>query len=387
IGFWVEKPIIPALSIRLYGAMGNMQGQDLNPSQEWLNHPSWNGTTNPLANYQIANADFIYANHQTDFLEASLQAKLYLPFWSNVDNEKKLSAYLLTGLGLMQFEATVDALDNQQAIYDFSVIPINPTTDIEIPASLQQLQDGRFETPIVAGQQTTPLYQIGAGVEWQVHPSINLSLSYRYSWTGTDDLDGYQSALTNANQNDGQHYTTLGISYSIRPKKAEPTVPAIIEPTIQPIETPEKPIIGIPEIDRPQDSIVVPEPKLETIVDLNISDSIVVRRAFENLEFETDEARIRSISFASLNELAGLLQDHPSWKLKISGHTDNTGTPKFNMDLSRRRAEAVRDYINDRGVAPDRFVVEFFGQTQPIAMNSTRAGRQRNRRVELLIIE
>ncbi|GAB5550561.1 MAG: hypothetical protein Sapg2KO_01520 [Saprospiraceae bacterium] len=388
-GFFLEKPLVPAFSIRLYGGMGNMRGQDLNPSQNWLNHPSWNGTLNPLVDYREANANFIFANYQTNYLEAGLQGKFIftqLPFFKNQSN---FDVYLSGGIGLMQFETKIDAQGIDQAIYDFTNILLSPATTTQILAGLNQVQDGNYETRTQAGQQTTPLYQIGAGLDWRVHPSISLSLNYRFSWTNTDVLDSYQWDANNNidGQNDAQHYTSIGLSYNINKKKIAIPPQQVIDLPRKPIDIPVQPKVKIPVIEVPSDSVVAPKPPEVKIVDLNQRDSVVVRRAFDNLEFETDQATIRRVSFSPLNELASLLGTHPTWKLQISGHTDNTGDPAFNLDLSKRRAEAVRAYLNSRGIGIDRFVIHYYGQTRPIATNATRAGRQRNRRVELLIIE
>lgn len=389
LGFFLEKPISPAFSVRLYGAMGNMRGQDFNPSQNWVNHPSWNGTINPLVDYQGAPTNAIYANYQMDYLEASLQGKLNFTQWPFLNNQSNFDAFLIGGIGLMQFETKVDAMDNQQATYDFTRLPLNPISEVAILAELHQVQDGRYETNTQAGRQTTPLYQIGAGLEWQVHSSINLALSYRFSWTNTDLLDSYQWDDNNAidDQNDAQHYTAIGLTYNINKKKPVARPNQTIDLPRQVIDVPLPAKVDLPILELPSDSIKTPKPQEVKIVELSQRDSRVVRRAFDNLEFETDQAIIRPISYVPLNELARLLADHPTWKLKISGHTDNTGDPAFNMDLSRRRAEAVRDYLANLGLAPERFVLEYYGQTKPIASNDNRAGRQRNRRVELLIIE
>ncbi len=112
----------------------------------------------------------------------------------------------------------------------------------------------------------------------------------------------------------------------------------------------------------------------------------ILDMAFRNLEFETGKAIIRERSKPYLDTLAMLLIDNPSYKLKISGHTDNQGTMEFNMRLSKARAEAVRDYLVAQGVSADRFIVEYFGPLRPIASNATPEGRARNRRVEMKVI-
>ena len=112
-----------------------------------------------------------------------------------------------------------------------------------------------------------------------------------------------------------------------------------------------------------------------------------MKKAFNNLEFATAKDIIKTESFASLDELAALMAKKPLWKLKISGHTDNQGDKAKNMKLSEKRAKAVQAYLVSKGIAADRFKPLWYGSTKPIADNKTEAGRQKNRRVEMLIIE
>lgn len=112
----------------------------------------------------------------------------------------------------------------------------------------------------------------------------------------------------------------------------------------------------------------------------------ILNTAFENLEFNTGNAVIKQVSFASLDELAGLLIKKKDWKLQISGHTDNVGEAQKNLILSKQRAEAVKTYLVSKGVDAKRLNTLFFGETQPIATNDTAEGRQKNRRVEMTVI-
>lgn len=111
----------------------------------------------------------------------------------------------------------------------------------------------------------------------------------------------------------------------------------------------------------------------------------IINTAFENLEFESGKDIIRNSSFPSLVELAALLVKKPDWKLKIAGHTDNVGSERNNLVLSKKRAEAVKKFLMDNGVAADRLTVEYYGETQPLESNDTKEGRQKNRRVEMTI--
>jgi len=111
----------------------------------------------------------------------------------------------------------------------------------------------------------------------------------------------------------------------------------------------------------------------------------VINTAFSSLEFETGKSVIKSVSYESLDRLADLLLKKPDWKLQLSGHTDNVGQPASNMTLSKNRTLAVQSYLVKKGVTADRIKSEWYGQTRPIAPNTTPEGRQKNRRVEIAI--
>lgn len=113
----------------------------------------------------------------------------------------------------------------------------------------------------------------------------------------------------------------------------------------------------------------------------------IIERAFKSLEFATGKDIIVAKSLPSLNELAKLLVTHKKdWTLKLSGHTDNQGNADKNMELSEKRANAVKRYLVKKGAAADGIITEWFGQTVPIDSNDTPAGRQKNRRVEMKIL-
>lgn len=100
--------------------------------------------------------------------------------------------------------------------------------------------------------------------------------------------------------------------------------------------------------------------------------------------FDFNSATIKPDSEAVLKQISDILHRNPTWKLSVSGHTDNIGDAAFNQTLSERRAAAVKDALVTRyGIAADRLTTAGYGASRPIETNSTLEGRARNRRVEL----
>jgi len=108
----------------------------------------------------------------------------------------------------------------------------------------------------------------------------------------------------------------------------------------------------------------------------------------ERVLFETGRAVIRPESYEVLDSVVDALDRYPQIKqIEVAGHTDNVGGDNFNMGLSRRRAASVMEYLTGKGIAAERLSSKGYGETEPIAVNFTEAGRQKNRRVEFRILE
>jgi outer membrane protein OmpA-like peptidoglycan-associated protein len=103
------------------------------------------------------------------------------------------------------------------------------------------------------------------------------------------------------------------------------------------------------------------------------------------LLFDFDSDKLREASKENLNNLASSLSSFGDSKLLLVGHTDKTGSDSYNLDLSRRRADAVASYLISRGVPSARIASSGRGETEPIAPNDNDADRQKNRRVEVAI--
>jgi outer membrane protein OmpA-like peptidoglycan-associated protein len=101
------------------------------------------------------------------------------------------------------------------------------------------------------------------------------------------------------------------------------------------------------------------------------------------INFDSDSDVIRDESKPTLDKIASMLKAKAGWKLTVEGHTDSTSTPEHNLQLSERRAQAVKNYLQTAGTDPSRLKTAGFGATKPVAGNDSELGRAQNRRVEL----
>jgi outer membrane protein OmpA-like peptidoglycan-associated protein len=106
-----------------------------------------------------------------------------------------------------------------------------------------------------------------------------------------------------------------------------------------------------------------------------------------NIFFETDRSTLLPTSIPELQRLTTLLEKNPKLSISIEGHTDSLGTSEHNIALSKGRAEAVKEYLAQHGIASNRLSVEAFGATRPLATNTTEEGRAQNRRVQFRVVE
>jgi outer membrane protein OmpA-like peptidoglycan-associated protein len=134
-------------------------------------------------------------------------------------------------------------------------------------------------------------------------------------------------------------------------------------------------ITGIHSVDEPFKKNVYLKPFVE-------GEKIVLKNVF----FETAKFDLKEKSNVELNKLVALLQENPSLKVEIGGHTDNVGNDQDNLKLSEERAKAVYDYVVSHGIDASRLTWKGYGESTPTDTNDTPEGRANNRRTELTII-
>lgn len=107
--------------------------------------------------------------------------------------------------------------------------------------------------------------------------------------------------------------------------------------------------------------------------------------SFDRLHFETGSARIQPESQEQIDNIVKILNAYPQVHIKIGGYTDNIGQPAANLKLSQSRAEAVKNAIEQQGIAASRLEAEGYGEQHPVADNATEEGRAQNRRIDVLV--
>ena len=104
------------------------------------------------------------------------------------------------------------------------------------------------------------------------------------------------------------------------------------------------------------------------------------------IQFETGKSTIKRVSYPILDQIVSLMALDTTYNLEVSGHTDNVGKPENNQKLSEQRAAAVCQYLTEHGISAARLSSAGYGDTQPVADNKTKKGREQNRRVEFNIV-
>ena len=114
-----------------------------------------------------------------------------------------------------------------------------------------------------------------------------------------------------------------------------------------------------------------------------VEDVKTITRIGSKIYFETNSDKLKTTSLAQLNTLVDLMNKYEGAKIAIDGHTDSQGDDAFNMNLSQKRVDSVKNYLMSKGILESRLIATGYGETRPVADNKTAAGRAKNRRVEL----
>lgn len=166
----------------------------------------------------------------------------------------------------------------------------------------------------------------------------------------------------------------------VEPPKVEP--PDVDVPDVEPPEV-EVPHVEPPKVEPPK--VKVPEPKVPEIA-VRAEDEQVKMQVPDTLLFDFDKSVLKPEAKEVLDDVSRMLQTYDGGDIQINGHTDNVGDDSYNVSLSKKRAEAVKKYLDDKqAISSFNVSVNGFGKEQPIAPNDSEANRQKNRRVEIII--
>ena len=228
-----------------------------------------------------------------------------------------------------------------------------------------------------------PMAQVGLGVMldaggdnfvFQFRPEVK----YRMDWP--DSPHGESDA--------GDILLNLGFVFNFGEARAKPMPVAQTPPP--PPAPPPPPPPPPPPIDSDFDGVPdsadrCPDTPRGTVVDEKgcPREPVILR----GVEFATNSATLTETSRPVLDGVAADLRIHPLVRVELQGHTDSRGADAFNLELSQRRAESVRDYLIAQGVNGTRLEAKGYGETQPIADNATKIGQAENRRVVMKVLE
>jgi len=226
---------------------------------------------------------------------------------------------------------------------------------------------GRWKPFLVAGVGTHILRSTSSQMDNDADKALHWGWGVRFRLNDTLDLrvDSRQLIVPGRTKNGAtsDYELSAGITYVFGAKKKPVPLPP---PVIRIVEAPKPP---------PPPPVVVEAPKPPVIEEL------------AGIGFERDSATIDLYSAPILERAYTLLDKNPQLSVEISGHTSSDGNPDRNLELSLKRAEAVKLYLIKRGIDPIRILTVGHGSEEPIADNTTDEGRRKNRRIEFRVIK
>ncbi len=207
---------------------------------------------------------------------------------------------------------------------------------------------------------------VGAGVKYSINKALDAVVEAKY----IRKLDSYDSDVMG----------TFGLGYKfgyVAPPKPAP------QPVVEPEPAPEpEPVVEQPK-DSDGDGVVDEKDQCpNTAQGIQVDDVGCPVDMELVIHFDFNKAVIRDEDKPRIDKIIEILKKEPTYKAVVAGHTDSIGTEAYNMELSKRRAEALKAYMVAHGISPERIKTEWYGETRPVASNATPEGRAKNRRDE-----
>jgi OOP family OmpA-OmpF porin len=223
------------------------------------------------------------------------------------------------------------------------------------------------------GRATTASLGLGLRAQFARHLAGTAQLMWRKDFDGSSIPD---------HRNFTDLYYSIGLSFDFGGRPAPPPPPP--PPPAPPPAPPPNPDLDGDGVLNQHDKC--PNTRPGAVVDLDGCEVEAVIE-LEGIHFEFDKATLKPEALAILDQAAALLKKHERVVVEVAGHTDSKGSEEYNQGLSERRATAVKDYLNSRGVKASRLTSRGYGESRPVASNDTDEGRAENRRVELIVLD
>ncbi|HEY1010430.1 MAG TPA: OmpA family protein [Daejeonella sp.] len=254
------------------------------------------------------------------------------------------------------------------------------------------------------GERTELFFPVGVGVKFKLSDRVALDLGYTSYFLDADNLD----AAWVKNDLDTWSYGYAGLDFSLG-SSAKPSLewvnPVALmydelkDPTLrQEVEALKGRVTTLEQQDllKDTDGDGVAD-RLDKCPDTPAgtqvtgagcpiefpADTTAAAGAYSNIQFEFDSSVLRTSAYPTLDKVSADLRANSSMRLTLDGHASAEGTDEYNMNLSRDRANSVKTYLVNSGVAANRITINAYGESRPIASNATEAGRVQNRRVEI----
>jgi OOP family OmpA-OmpF porin len=252
-----------------------------------------------------------------------------------------------------------------------------------------------------------PVFVGGLALEWNAFEHVAFGLDAQYRWHTNTDFIGHLGAgrsLASANFSVRYKFHGANNTRSMALVNYEPTVTISDGSILKALEASEKEYAARTArlesqimdqnstIQKLQSQVKETQDSLKSHIDRTkepvkyiptTEEVAIIKTAFSQLQFESGKDIIKQSSYASLDGLAELLKQHPEWSVILKGYTDSSGNAAKNLQLSKDRASAVKAYMVNKGASAANIQTFGYGSADPIAPNSTAAGRVQNRRVEI----
>ena len=228
-------------------------------------------------------------------------------------------------------------------------------------------------------------FNLGIGAEWHFSDNWSLTAEGIYHTSSTNKLDGYEDPGEDKGLFGGNAdtYVTLGLGLQFYFSKGEPSHLCDL---YDGIKTNQCPCLSLDDIEALIVKHIPKEVVKTEVVEKPVEVKPPTHWVLVGVNFEFNSAQLTPQSYPILFYAVQNLNDNPDIKVEIQGHTDNIGSDQYNLKLSEKRAQTVRDYLVAKGIDPSRLTVKGYGESMPVADNNTTEGRALNRRIEFKVL-